>query len=136
MRGAFDGTNTAMPSKKSDDFFSVWGEQKMPRTKTADQVATEKILADYQRENPSQEPPGRQIVSLETREKMRRQKAASEADLQAASGAGVGGQYRCPGCGRRWPTKLDIWGRECRGCHDDRDDGGQRARNPKPKTLA
>jgi hypothetical protein len=111
-----------------DDFFSVWGEAKMPRQKDPDQVATEKILADEQRENPSPEPPGRQVASLETRDRMRRQKAANE--LEAA-----GKSWMCPVCKRVTTNPQDVRDRHCRAC-EDWQGGGVNVRNPKPRTLA
>jgi hypothetical protein len=46
--------------------------------KSDDQIKTEKILAEYQRENPEPEPSGRQVVTLQMRERMRQQRKRND----------------------------------------------------------
>lgn len=67
-----------MPKRSSQGFFDF--QAMMPLTKTADQIATEKILASAQREEPPT--PESVPVMLDMRARMRAQRIANQVELK------------------------------------------------------
>lgn len=82
MRGQSGAIGGGMPGKRSQASFFNFNTPLFPRRKSEDQIRTERVLAEYQREHPEAEPPERELVREEMRARMRKQRAQTDAEIR------------------------------------------------------